>query len=138
MRGKGGKGDGDRAEIERRYPPYVRFAIGLEATAVALRDYLLVGYVDKPTVKFGASGGEPPQAFWNEALRFESQLGREAQVLGSLGVERRHVEQALEMMRQSSLAPAVDRELPLSASAVRVACAELLDRKAMGRFVLVP
>ena len=63
---------------------------------------------------------------------------REAQVFGSRGAERRHVERALAAMREGALSPVVHRELTLNAAGLRAACEELRERRAVGRIVLVP
>jgi NADPH:quinone reductase-like Zn-dependent oxidoreductase len=63
---------------------------------------------------------------------------REARIAGSLGVERSHVERAIELATRGQLTPVVDRELGLSADAVGEALTLLRERAVTGRVVLAP
>ena len=63
-------------------------------------------------------------------------LFREAHILGSLGVERYHVEQAIQLLLAGHLTPQVDRELALSALSVEEAYGLLRKRGVSGRIVL--
>ena len=68
-----------RAQIELRYPPYKRFAVGTQAADPSLRQYVALGYMSKPTVKFGAA---PNNVFWHEGWRLDSELASEATAEG--------------------------------------------------------
>ena len=63
---------------------------------------------------------------------------RELTLVGSLGVERRHVERALPLVAGGQVSPLVHEELPLSAESVMRAYRALKRREAIGRVVLRP
>ena len=63
---------------------------------------------------------------------------RELTLVGSLGVERRHVERALSLVAGGQVAPLVHQELPLSAESVLRACDDVKRREVVGRVVLRP
>ena len=63
---------------------------------------------------------------------------RELTLVGSLGVERRHVERALSLVAGGQVTPLVHEELPLSAESVLRACRAVKEREVMGRVVLRP
>ena len=61
---------------------------------------------------------------------------RELTLVGSLGVERRHVEQALSLVAGGQVTPLVHKELSLSAEAVTRAYHAVKRREVVGRVVL--
>jgi acryloyl-coenzyme A reductase len=65
-------------------------------------------------------------------------LFREARLVGSLGVERPHVERALALVLGGRVHPVVDRELALDAAGVREALGLLRERSVVGRIILRP
>jgi acryloyl-coenzyme A reductase len=65
-------------------------------------------------------------------------LFREAHIIGSLSVERQHVEHAIALLSAGHLVPQVDREFSLSASSVGQAYGLLRTRAVTGRIVLTP
>ncbi|MEX2599160.1 MAG: zinc-binding dehydrogenase, partial [Dehalococcoidia bacterium] len=62
---------------------------------------------------------------------------REAQILGSLGVERRHVERVAQLVRGGTLQPVVERTLPLGADSLKAAFHAMESRALLGRMVLL-
>ena len=58
---------------------------------------------------------------------------RELTLVGSLGVQRRHVERALSLMDRGQMSPLVHEELPLSAESVMRAYRALKGREVLGR-----
>ena len=63
---------------------------------------------------------------------------RELTIVGSLGVERRHVERALSLVAGGQVTPVVHEELPLSAESVLHAWGAVKRREVVGRVVLRP
>lgn len=63
---------------------------------------------------------------------------RELTLVGSLGVQRRHVERALSLMERGQVSPLVHEELPLSAESVMRAYRAVKRREVVGRIVLRP
>ncbi|MDE2837524.1 MAG: zinc-binding dehydrogenase [Chloroflexota bacterium] len=63
---------------------------------------------------------------------------RELTLVGSLGVERRHVERALLLVAGGQVTPVVHEELPLSAESVMRAYRAVKGREVLGRVVLRP
>ncbi|MCY4583219.1 MAG: zinc-binding dehydrogenase [Chloroflexi bacterium] len=61
---------------------------------------------------------------------------RELTLVGSLGVEPRHVQRALSLVTGGQLTPLVHEELPLSAAAVQRAYGAVKRREVVGRLVL--
>ena len=63
---------------------------------------------------------------------------RELTLVGSLGVERRHVERALSLVASGQMSPLVHEELPLSAESVMRGYRAVKGREVVGRVVLRP
>ena len=63
---------------------------------------------------------------------------RELTLVGSLGVERQHVERAVALMGSGQVTPLVHEEMPLSAESVMRAYRAVKGRKVVGRVVLRP
>ena len=63
---------------------------------------------------------------------------RELTLVGSLGVERRHVERAMSLAASGQVTPLVHEELPLSAESVMRAYRMVKGREVVGRVVLRP
>ncbi|MYA50878.1 MAG: zinc-binding dehydrogenase [Chloroflexi bacterium] len=63
---------------------------------------------------------------------------RELTLVGSLGVERRHVERALSLVAGGQVTPLVHEELPLSVESVTCAYRAVKRREVLGRVVLRP
>ena len=63
---------------------------------------------------------------------------RELTLVGSLGVERRHVERALSLVERGQVSPLVHEELPLSAESVMRAYRAVKRREVLGRVLLRP
>ncbi len=63
---------------------------------------------------------------------------RELTLVGSLGVERRHVERALSLVAGGQVTPLIHQEVPLSAESVLRACYAVKRREVVGRVVLRP
>ena len=63
---------------------------------------------------------------------------RELTLVGSLGVEQRHVERALSLVAGGQVTPLVHEELPLSAESVMRAYRAVKGREVVGRVVLRP
>ena len=63
---------------------------------------------------------------------------RELTLVGSLGVERRHVERALSLVAGGQVTPLVHEELPLSAESILRAYRTVKRREVVGRVVLRP
>lgn len=63
---------------------------------------------------------------------------RELTLVGSLGVQRRHVERALAFVAGEQVSPLVHEELPLSAESVMRAYRAVKGREVLGRVVLRP
>ena len=61
---------------------------------------------------------------------------REGSIVGSLGVERMHVERAIAMVEAGDVVPVIDRVLPMSAASVLEAYRLLRERAVVGRVVL--
>jgi NADPH:quinone reductase-like Zn-dependent oxidoreductase len=61
---------------------------------------------------------------------------RQARLLGSLGVDRRHIERALALIDSDIVRPSIDRFLPLSARAVLDTFRRMINRQGQGRTVL--
>lgn len=83
-----------RAQIASRYPTHRRIAIG-RLNAQGLREFVAVGYLDKMTVKFGATASDPPQAFWRESWRMTTCLAREAAAQGRVLLGQHYVSEEL-------------------------------------------
>ena len=63
---------------------------------------------------------------------------RELTLVGSLGVERRHVERALSLAERGQMSPLMHEELPLSAESVKRAYRAVKGREVLGRVLLRP
>ena len=63
-------------------------------------------------------------------------LFRDARIMGSTGAQRRHVEQALEMVKDGRVKPVVHATLPLKD--VLIGLGWMNERKLFGRVVLLP
>ena len=63
---------------------------------------------------------------------------RELTLVGSLGVQRRHVERAVSLMERRQVSPLVHEELPLSAESVMRAYRAVKGREVLGRVLLRP
>ena len=63
---------------------------------------------------------------------------RELTLVGSLGVQRRHVERALSLVERGQVSPLVHEELPLSAESVMRAYRAVKSREVVGRVLLRP
>ena len=63
---------------------------------------------------------------------------RELTLVGSLGVERQHVERALSLVERGQVSPLVHEELPLSAESVMRAYRAVKERGVVGRVLLRP
>ena len=63
---------------------------------------------------------------------------RELTLVGSLGVERRHVERAVSLVAGGQVTPLVHEELPLSAESAMGAYRAVKSREVVGRVVLRP
>lgn len=63
---------------------------------------------------------------------------RELAIIGSLGVERRHAERVMQLMRDGLIAPVIHDALPLSAESIASAHHALKRREAYGRIVICP
>ena len=63
---------------------------------------------------------------------------RELTLVGSLGVQRRHVERALSLMHRGKVSPLVHEELPLSTESVMRAYRAVKGRELVGRVLLQP
>lgn len=65
-------------------------------------------------------------------------LFRELTITGSLGAERRHVEQAARLVGEGAIVPLVQEEIGLSAASLREAHGRLKRREVIGRLVVRP
>ena len=63
---------------------------------------------------------------------------RELTIRGSLGVEREHVERAIDLVGEGKITPIVHAELPLSADALMDAYGKVKRRETVGRLVVRP